>query len=354
MIPLLAMFTINVGWLVILLGGLVVYLSMRRRQPAQPAATCEPLVAEIPCVLPADAPRPRHNPLRNPRFSRPPMIGVVALTAGACCVLLCMLLLATVFVGSSKEAVFVSHGSFVVAEERAFGKPPEQPARPARDEAILLVQQPIAGQAPEPLPAPRGEVVAQPAPKQVAAAVPLPPQLQPQAQPKPKASNPTRTSAARSQEIVVEGEYQKSHEAAWRSFLEQAQVDIKEHLRERGIILDAPPTRELIENKMIVSKDREPEVRDFGGNVGVVRRFVLTVEITPEVRTLLAKQDREFRAQQRMLLLGKILAGVVVLLAAAALYFRLDEYTKGYYTSSLRWAALGVVTGFIVFLLFGS
>jgi hypothetical protein len=387
------------SWFLILVVGVVVYLSMRRK-PAQGAVARPQSIEEIPSVLPADAPRCHANPLRNPRFQRPPVVGVVALTAAGCCMLLCLLLVSTVFLGATSEAAFVSYGGPVVAQEHAVvavdrnqlavelmhqeQRRLEQQAhrqailqqqahqqailqqQQAHQEAVLRQQaqqkQPVV-EAPvlEPLATPRAEAAvegpannkAAPAATQQVAAVPLPPQLQPQPQPKPKVINPTRTSAARSQVIKVEGEYQKTREAAWRSALEQAQVEIAEHLRQRGVGLEVRPSLKLIEDKMLKSQPTEEE-RDFGGNVGVVRRYVLEVQVTPEVRTLLAQQDREFRAQQRMLLVGKVLALVVVLLTAAALYFRLDEYTKGYYTSSLRWAALGVVTGFIVFLFFGS
>jgi len=385
------------SWFLILVVGVVVYLSMRRK-PSQGAVACPQPVEEIPSVLPADAPHCHRNPLRNPRFQRPPVVGVVALTAAGCCMLLCLLLVSTVFLGASSEATFVSVGAPVVAQEQAVAaldrnllavermhqeqRRLEQQAhqqailqqQQAQQEAILRQQQalhkavrqqkqPVVEAAVlEPLPNPRAEAAvegpanhksAPAATQQVAAAVPLPPQLQPQPQSKPKVINPSRTSAARSQVIKVEGEYQKTREAAWRSALEQAQVEITDHLRQRGVGLEVRPSLKLIEDKMLKSQPTEEE-RDFGGNVGVVRRYVLEVQVTPEVRTLLAQQDREFRAQQRMLLVGKVLALVVVLLTAAALYFRLDEYTKGYYTSSLRWAALGVVTGFIVFLFFGS
>jgi hypothetical protein len=57
----------------------------------------------------------------------------------------------------------------------------------------------------------------------------------------------------------------------------------------------------------------------------------------------LVAQEREYRADERMSILGKGLAGLVALLAAVAGYFRLEEATKGYYTAWLRVGAIGFV-----------
>ncbi|MBL8795285.1 MAG: hypothetical protein JNM56_15375 [Planctomycetia bacterium] len=354
--PLLAMFHINVSWLTLLIGFLVVYFTLRRK--SRPTARDE----EIPTVLPADAPGSYRNPLRNPRFERKPALGVLALTLGGAAVLFCLLLISVVFLGASRQASFVSYGGPLQPEQAVEQQLLALERMQQAEQVRLQQQRRIAAPVLEPLPAPRPEpapqqpeIVAEvrPAPKQVVAAVPLPQPLQPPQPPKGKTINPTRTSAARTQVITVEGEYQKTREAAWRAALEQAESDVQDYLRQRGMRLETRVPRELIEHKMLKGEPRE-ETRDFGGNVGEVRRFVLEIQVTPEVRALLAQQEREFRAQERMFLVGKVLALIVVLLAATALYFRLDEYTKGYYTSSLRWAALGVVAGFIVFLIFGS
>jgi hypothetical protein len=42
-------------------------------------------------------------------------------------------------------------------------------------------------------------------------------------------------------------------------------------------------------------------------------------------------------------LLGKILVGLVALLAVVTGYIRLDDWTKGYYTGWLRLAAWGIL-----------
>ena len=44
-----------------------------------------------------------------------------------------------------------------------------------------------------------------------------------------------------------------------------------------------------------------------------------------------------------MILLGKFLAGFVAFLVAVAGYFRLEEATKGYYTTWLRVGVLGFI-----------
>ena len=52
---------------------------------------------------------------------------------------------------------------------------------------------------------------------------------------------------------------------------------------------------------------------------------------------------RHAMVQQRQLWLGKMLLGVVVLLAAISGYIRLEDATKGFYTGLLRLGMVGVL-----------
>ncbi|HLJ95712.1 MAG TPA: hypothetical protein VKU02_21225 [Gemmataceae bacterium] len=70
----------------------------------------------------------------------------------------------------------------------------------------------------------------------------------------------------------------------------------------------------------------------------------LWIEIDRGKWDAMLQKDREVRSESRMVLLGKLLAGVVAFLGAIAGYLRLEEMTKGYYTAWLRLAAIGFVS----------
>ena len=65
--------------------------------------------------------------------------------------------------------------------------------------------------------------------------------------------------------------------------------------------------------------------------------------MTPEIRADLMQQIRNQRMGDRMLGLGKVLGVLVVLLGGVAGYLRLDEWTKGYYTTWLRLGVIGLI-----------
>lgn len=156
-------------------------------------------------------------------------------------------------------------------------------------------------------------------------------------------------SSSKATLLRIEGDWQTSREEAFRKALEAAQEQVLAHLREQGWRVETRPTLQDVQTKML--RNQQEEERTFDNDVGRLRRFVLEVQITPEVRDHLLKQDRELRTQQRMLWLGKVLSGLVIFLAAAAIYFRLDEWTKGYYSTWLTVAAAGIILASLVVLL---
>jgi hypothetical protein len=67
------------------------------------------------------------------------------------------------------------------------------------------------------------------------------------------------------------------------------------------------------------------------------------VEITGRYLQEVQKLAREERMQQRHLLLARVLVGLVALLMVVAGYLRLEDATRGYYTTLLRVAAVGIL-----------
>jgi hypothetical protein len=53
---------------------------------------------------------------------------------------------------------------------------------------------------------------------------------------------------------------------------------------------------------------------------------------------------RQGRMESRHLILARILGGLVAMLLVLGGYLRLEEATRGYYTSLLRLSAVGVLT----------
>jgi hypothetical protein len=154
--------------------------------------------------------------------------------------------------------------------------------------------------------------------------------------------------------LRVEGLWKVTEQDAWKSAEEQTQVALLESFHNQGLTLErTPPLRDL--RPALARQGLEwkstPETQPSSDEKVLMHRIVLEIPITPEVRALLLHHDREQRVKERMIWLGKILAGLVVLFAAGAVYFRLDEWTKGYYTTWLRVAAVGLVLATAVVLL---
>lgn len=76
-------------------------------------------------------------------------------------------------------------------------------------------------------------------------------------------------------------------------------------------------------------------------NLGFRYRTTLKVEVKPRDYREILESDYHHELEERHWLVGKVLAGLVVLLGTIAVYFRLDEWTKGYYT---MWLRLGAAT----------
>jgi hypothetical protein len=95
------------------------------------------------------------------------------------------------------------------------------------------------------------------------------------------------------------------------------------------VVKDSVQTEEVPDQKM----------RDLGFRY----QTTLKVKLEPGQLQEIAREHHRAEVGERHWLIGKILAGLVVLLGTIAVYFRLDEWTKGYYTTLLRLAAATVL-----------
>jgi hypothetical protein len=169
---------------------------------------------------------------------------------------------------------------------------------------------------------------------------------------------------------TVESGWMATRDDAVLDALEKAQKHLGDHLQQQTPPVEWRPSKEYVRDRLLkdVRKD-EPgvaeaearvtamtvagrqareEVKNFGEGVGPMHRVWLRVEVSPRDRDdmyqqeqLFQEQQRQVRATERQMILAKALAGFVAVLAAVAGYLRLEDATKGYYTTLLR---LGAVT----------
>jgi hypothetical protein len=94
--------------------------------------------------------------------------------------------------------------------------------------------------------------------------------------------------------------------------------------------LDRYVVKDSVQTEKITQEERIPF------ELGYRYRTTLKVEVKPRDYREILEADYHHELEERHWLVGKILAGLVVLLGTVSLYFRLDEWTKGYYTNWLR------------------
>lgn len=175
---------------------------------------------------------------------------------------------------------------------------------------------------------------------------------------------------------TVEGSWAVSPEEAVQDALEKAQLRVGDYLAQQTPPIEWRPGAEYVRDHLLqnIGKDegfttpaadgqveevvvagrkvrRETrEFKDLDGNVRQSWRACLHVEIGPREREEIRQMERAYqnklrqgRAEQRQGAAVRLVAGLVALLAAIAAYLRLEDATKGYYTTLLRLAAVSFV-----------
>ncbi len=169
---------------------------------------------------------------------------------------------------------------------------------------------------------------------------------------------------------VVTGDWMTTEDDALNDALAKGQKKLTEYLRSRTPPMEWTPDPAYIQQRLwndlaandtdvgwkdarelTLSGHKVPvEIRRFEG-LGDMRRAAIRITVTPSVRREFDTQEeayqkkvRDERATTRQGVLARILAGLVALLAAVACYLRLEDATKGYYTTLLRLAAVAFVT----------
>jgi hypothetical protein len=111
-----------------------------------------------------------------------------------------------------------------------------------------------------------------------------------------------------------------------------------DYLRQKGMVRFSEPTEEDLKRTQNL-----PITRRAAEEAGmkVIKMGLLTV--TAGQKEEMQQVAREHRMKERQGLVARVLAGLVALLLVAGGYLRLEEATRGYYTTLLRGAALVVL-----------
>jgi hypothetical protein len=118
---------------------------------------------------------------------------------------------------------------------------------------------------------------------------------------------------------------------------------VKKYLQKNLPELEWQPGKEYVSKHILKDPPKRRRSKEKAAEETDLQCWEWALEIAPGDWNDILWKDREARIQQRMGLLGKILAGLVALLAVVAGYIRLDDWTKGYYTGWLRLAAGGIL-----------
>lgn len=170
------------------------------------------------------------------------------------------------------------------------------------------------------------------------------PVLKGQQQPQ-QAGPPTWTAVVTSDEFA-------NVDDAWSDALVKARSDVNDQLRKMDPPVNWAPSVDFIRQHLVRASKEDSRQPDITG-APMMHRIRLELELNSEGQRLVQSKDREFRIEQRMVLLARWLGGLVLILGAFAGYVRLDDWTKGYLTFPLRVVAVLVAATGAGFLWFG-
>jgi hypothetical protein len=123
--------------------------------------------------------------------------------------------------------------------------------------------------------------------------------------------------------------------------LKEAHQKVVEYLARQNPPIEWRPTADYVVSARLVKEERS-EKKD-SPTLGLTYWSILDVQLGPKAFRDILEMDRQARVLQREILVAKVLAVLVSIFTAVALYFRLDEATKGYYSGWLMFAGLALV-----------
>lgn len=168
-----------------------------------------------------------------------------------------------------------------------------------------------------------------------------------------KANKPAETRTT-DEGVLVDG-YGETAEAARKNALEKVIEVVEARLGKKFDSERSIPahlvTPAYLEKMSVIAEDGEPE-KDPNADNALRARYKVNITgayldtVNSESRKAWMAEERSERQERvvdRHLSLARVLFGVLAVLLVVTGYLRLEEATKGYYTTLLRMAAIGVL-----------
>jgi hypothetical protein len=133
--------------------------------------------------------------------------------------------------------------------------------------------------------------------------------------------------------------YDDKKEVAEQLALEEARGQVVAFLASQSHPLEWKPDLDYVRHNLVTGNKQEPTGDPLFGK----EKVTLTVAVTQKTFEDMQREDKKLRIEKRQVLLARILAGLLAGLIAVTFYFRLDDATKGYYTTLLRVASVALV-----------
>jgi len=151
---------------------------------------------------------------------------------------------------------------------------------------------------------------------------------------KPQASRPEWVSD------VIRGEDDSPDLAESLAFVNARNALEQYLLTQRPLV--QTPDNEYIRNHLLIE---QPNLSSDPNDIKSDKKYAVTLKISLDADKFaeIFNHQREQTSRDRMMGLGRTLAIVVAFLAAVSGYLRLEEATKGYYTTWLRVGAISFV-----------
>lgn len=140
--------------------------------------------------------------------------------------------------------------------------------------------------------------------------------------------------------FTVHGQGQ-SKDVARENAIEEAQKVVAKYLLARDRSVSFTPSREFILAKLKKGDVVYTDLETSSSVIGVVYDAGLTLELSPQVEQYFRKAGR---VTSGLWGVGCAMAAFLVI----GLFFRIDEWTKGYLTTWLFFAAVGIISGLAV------
>lgn len=148
-------------------------------------------------------------------------------------------------------------------------------------------------------------------------------------------------------EIV--GDPKTSADAARRDALDKAARELHVWAAERFPSFQYWPTPKFLTDHRLV--DETPAEERVLANTDAPTMFVqkVNLQLSDHQLSLLLQEDRRVHSAERLWFGGRILGGVVIALLALIGYVRLDDWTKGYFSTVLKFVAIALaVAGVLI------